>query len=333
LLRSRFRWWTPIHSRESRGIPPRFTKATTPVKPRCDVLLLGSAYAPYGEPAERVRVSLRVGPMSKQFDVVGNRVWMGDMFSASATRPEPFTVMSFSYDTAFGGVDNLSSDPNQHHAHPSNPIGRGFFPRSSGVQIAGKPLPNTEEPGIPVDTPKGSYTPMGLGPIGRSWPPRPKYAGTYDQNWIDNIFPFLPPDFDERYYQSAPPDQQIDHLRGGEPVALLNLTPAGRTEFRLPPVEMPVTFFLKNYKEVEAAAPADTLIIEPDLERFTILWRASLPLRKNLFEVAQVVVGRMPSGWYRARELGKTYYRSLRDLDIRRAAREETQKEPEEHEM
>ena len=49
---------------------------------------------------------------------------------------------------------------------------------------------------------------MSFGPMGRGWPGRIEYGGTYDQNWIDNIFPFLPPDFDDRYFQMAPPDQQ-----------------------------------------------------------------------------------------------------------------------------
>jgi len=315
---------------------PIYESDYSPVKPRCDVLLLGSAYAPHGMAAERVRVALRVGPMSKQFDVVGNRVWMGDMFGTSATQPQPFTVMPISYDVAFGGVDNLNPDPGQHEAYPANPIGKGFYPKSQGRQIDGKPLPNTEEPGNPINSPALPYNPMGFGPIGRAWQPRPKYAGTYDQNWVDNIFPFLPADFDERYYQSAPLDQQIDYLQGGEEVVLHNLTPHGPTAFRLPTLEVPVTFFLKNYEEKEVNAAADTLILEPDLGRFTIVWRASLPLRKNMFEVAQVVAGRMPRGWYRARELGKTYYPSLAELvNIRRAERRdagETEAEPEEAE-
>jgi hypothetical protein len=313
---------------------PIYESDYTPVKPRCDVLLLGSAYAPYGMPAERVKVSLRVGQVSKQFDVVGNRVWRSDMFGAMATEPEPFTVMPFSYDVAFGGLDNLNSDPSQHEAHLSNPIGIGFFPKSKGRQIDGKPLPKTEEPGKPIQSPTVSYNPMGFGPIGRAWQPRPKYAGTYDQNWIDNIFPFLPADFDDRYYQSAPLDQQMDYIRGGEEVTLINLTPQGQTTFRLPSVEVPVTFFLRNYEEKEVNAAGDTLILEPDLQRFTVLWRASLVLRKNIFEVAQVVAGRMPRGWYRARNSGKTYYPSLGELvNIRRAERQDagkTESEPDE---
>jgi hypothetical protein len=315
---------------------PVYESDYAPGKPRCDVVLLGSAYAPEGRSAERVRVSLRVGPIFKQFDVVGNREWRGDLFGVSATEPEPFQVMPISYDTAFGGVDNLNPDPNRHEAFLPNLIGRGFYPQSSAEQINGRPLPNTEEPGNPVNNPKGRYTPMGFGPIGRAWQPRPRYAGTYDQNWIDNVFPFLPADFDERYYQCAPLDQQMDHLRGGEEVVLINLTPQRETTFRLPTLEVPVTFYYKNYEEKETNAVCDTLILEPDLGRFTMLCRTSIPLRRNMFEVAQIVVGRMPRGWYRARELGKTYYPSLKDLvNTRRTEREESiavEEEPDEAE-
>jgi len=303
---------------------PVYESDYAPIKQRCDVLLLGSAYAPGGMPTERVPVSLRVGPIYKAFDVVGNRVWTGGVFGVNATSPEPFTVMPITYDKAFGGVDNLSDDPSKHDAYTANPIGTGFYSQSEPELFEGKPLPNTEDASQSITSPRGPYHPMGFGPIGRAWQPRPAYAGTYDQNWVDNVFPFLPADFDERYYQCAPLDQQIDHVRGGEEVELKNLTPQGWTTFRLPRLEVPVTFFLKNYDEREVYAQGDTLIIEPDLKRFTIVWRASLPLRKNMFEVAQVVAGRMPRGWYRARELGKTYYPSLKELvNIRRAEREE----------
>jgi hypothetical protein len=302
---------------------PVYESDYSPVKPRCDVVLLGCAYAPHGRAAERVTVGLQLGEMDKQFNVVGKRSWTGDILGVAATAPEPFEVMPISYDTAFGGVDNLRPDPARHEAYVANPIGRGFYPLSSPQQIAGKPLPNTEESGRPIADPKGSYLPMGFGPIGRSWQPRPRYAGTYDKDWVDNTFPFLPPDFDDRYYQCAPLDQQVDYLRGGERIVLTNLTSQGKTEFRLPAVEVPITFYMKNYEEKEVGAVADTLVIEPDLSRFTISWRASLPLRKNMFEVAQVVAGRMPRGWYRARRLGKTYYPSLKELvAIRRAERE-----------
>jgi hypothetical protein len=312
---------------------PIYESDYAPVKRRCDVLLAGSAYAPAGLASERVRVALRVGQMYKTFDVVGERQWSGDTFGVAATAPEPFTVKPISYDVAFGGMDNVNPDPGKHEAYVANPIGKGFYPRSNAGQIVGRFLPNTEEPGRMVGDPRGSYKTMGFGPIGRSWYPRPEYAGTYDQNWIDNVFPFLPADFDERYYQCAPLDQQIDLLRGDEEVMLLNLTAQGQTTFRLPRIDVPVTFYLKNYDEKEVSAAGDTLIIEPDLGRFMIVWRASIPLRRNMFEVAQVIAGRMPRGWYRARKLGKTYYPSLQELvNLRRAERAETAERTEEAE-
>ncbi len=44
-----------------------------------------------------------------------------------------------------------------------------------------------------------------------------------------------------------------------------------------------------------------------------------------MFEVVQVLAGEMPRGWWRARELGETYYRSLGELtkEKRQEAEEE----------
>jgi hypothetical protein len=313
---------------------PIYESDYAPFKPRCDVILNGSAYAPGGLPAERVTVSLSVGKLRKQFDVVGNRMWNPGVFGAEATGPEPFTMMPISYDNAFGGVDNLSLDASKHEAFLSNPVGRGFFPNSKPEKIIGKLLPNTEELGNPIKSPAGSYRPMAYGPIGRGWQPRPKYAGTYDQNWIDNVFPFLPADFENLYYQCAPEDQQTEHLRGGEELSVVNLTPEGDLSFRLPTMQVPITFYFRNYQQKEVAAVCDTLVIEPDFARFTMLWRASLLLRKNIFEVSQVITGRMSPGWYRARALGKTYYRSLNELDrLRRSESDESEEELEEVEQ
>jgi hypothetical protein len=166
---------------------------------------------------------------------------------------------------------------------------------------------------------------VGFGPIGRNWAARYPFAGTYDQDWLDKTFPFLPQDFDERYYQAAPEDQQIDCPRGGEEVQLLNLTPSGRTRFFLPTVAVPVVFFRKNAEPEHRQAVLDTIVIEPDLGRLLLTWRASVALRRNMFEVSQVLVGSMSRAWWRARELGKTYYPSIGALV--RSQREE-QEEP-----
>ena len=293
---------------------PLYEVDFAPRKHKCDVLLLGSTHAPGGRPAERVPVGLRIGEWQKVFSVVGNRHWESTLSGVRGTAPEPFVAQPFSYDVAFGGVDTHHEDTSKHVAFMRNPIGRGFHKHLKSEWIDGSPLPNTEEINRPVEKPDGDYAPMALGPVGRGWASRLAYAGTYDQNWIDNTFPFLPADFNEAYYQAASLDQQIAYPSGGEEVVLVNLTPEGRISFKLPAIEVPVVFFRKKGERHETHAVLDTIVIEPDKGVFSLTWRASLPLKKNMFEIPQVLAGRMSRAWWRARELGKTYYPSLAHL-------------------
>jgi hypothetical protein len=282
-----------------------------PKKPKCDVILNGTAYAPLGKPAAVVPVMLQVGSMSKSFNVVGNRAWVKDVFSWKATHPVPFVKMPISYANAFGGRDVSDPDEKKHRWYGPNHAGIGFHTNLYAPLVEGTLLPNTEEIGKPVEKPDGKYRPMAFGPIGRAWEPRYKLAGTYDQKWLDDVCPFLPADFKDEYYQCAPADQRIAPPKGGESVSLVNLTPGGRTAFALPPLEMPVTYFLKSGDPHEAAAVADTILIEPDLLRFSITWRAFMPLKKNLFEVADIFVGKLSRGRKMAMALGKNYAPSL----------------------
>jgi hypothetical protein len=284
-----------------------------PFKPRCDVLVNGSAHAPAGQPAYQVTVGLRVGPIEKFFDVVGDRVWENGPLGPQPSAHPPFTSVPITYDRAWGGVDVDPEDPERVDAVMANPVGVGHYPLSGGV-VVGQRLPNTAELGKTIDAHTGGHRPMSFGAIGRQFASRYPLAGTYDQDWVDHVFPFLPADFDPLYHQSAPPDQHMDYPQGGEWVELTGLTPEGRTVFQLPTVQVPVEFTDREFQRQQTSAVIDTVIIEPGLGRFMMVWRASRPLRENLFELTQCVVGRMPRGWYRARGLGKEYYRSVADL-------------------
>ncbi|MDQ2695984.1 MAG: DUF2169 domain-containing protein [Pseudomonadota bacterium] len=292
-----------------------------PHKRRCDVLLIGSAYAPGGRPATRVEVGIGIGTIDKTFAVIGDRRWEAGALAIGPGRPEAFTVMPITYDRAFGGIDDCHPDPARLRAFMANPVGKGYHGHLKPAWVDGTPLPNSEEPGRAVTMPDGAYRPMSFGPVGRNWEPRYRLAGTYDQHWLDHVFPFLPADFDAGYYQAAPADQQMDYPQGGEEVRLTQLTAEGHTLFRLPGMAVPVAFFLKKGGRQEQRARIDTLVLEPDAGRFTMTWRAALPLKRNMFEVAQVLVGTLSRGWWRARDLGKTYYPSLAALS--RANREE----------
>jgi hypothetical protein len=143
---------------------------------------------------------------------------------------------------------------------------------------------------------------MAFGPIGRHWEPRSRYAGTYDDKWLEECFPFLPSDFDEQYYQSAPLDQQIPYPAGGEQIVLLNLTPSGRVEFALPAFDAPIHFFKADGEREDASLVLDTINIEPDHQRLSLVWRATRTLKKNLFEIRQTMVGKRSRAWWAERE-------------------------------
>ncbi len=291
----------------------KYESEFAPYKPRCDVLLNGSAYAPRGTPAQRVDVALRVTGVSKSISVHGQRVWQAGV-AVAPSEPEPFTRMPITYDVAFGGVDVAANDPAKVSAYMRNPVGVGYYPLATPGELIGRPLPVTSATRDPVDSTAGDHPPMSFGAIGRHFQPRIALAGTYDQKWLDDVFPFLPRDFNPLYYQAAPPDQQIDHPAGGEWVELFNLTPQGYTRFQLPQIEMPIEFTDVEGVHTDTRAILDTILIEPDQGRFMLVWRASMPLRRNLLELQRAVVGRQPPAYYRAREAGKTYFRSLEKL-------------------
>ncbi len=266
------------------------------------MLLIGSAHAPEGRQVTRVRAGLRVGPIEKVIDVIGDRVWQAGLAGIGVSNPQPFARMPIGYDNAFGGADRNSDDESEHDAYLSNPVGRGFHKHLKNAWVDGKPLPNSEEPGRSVTSPSGRYKPMAFGPLGRGWTQRARYAGTYDQRWLDEVFPFLPSDFDERYYQATPEDQQLPLPRAPLEVTLSNLTPDGMRRFVLPHFEAPVHVFLKHGGREELAAALDTIVFEPDRDRFTMAWRVARPLKKSMHEIAHVMVGRKGREWWQQRE-------------------------------
>ena len=278
-------------------------------KPRCDVIANGCAHAPGGRPAERVAAGIKVGNWSKLVEVVGDREWRqrGPLFAPTA--PRPFLKMPISYDNAWGGTDRLDPDDALPDSYRLNPVGRGWARTRNQRFIPGLRLPNTQAVGEEIRSPFGDYRPMSFGPMGRGWPGRIEYGGTYDQHWIDDVFPFLPGDFDERYFQMAPPDQQIDQPRGGEEVQLVNLTPRGREVFRLPGTALPIALFKGREKAFEEEVLPDTILLDPENRRFSLVWRVQQRIRRTILDFTECWVGSPTRAMVRARATGKRYMR------------------------
>ncbi|MCG8429236.1 MAG: DUF2169 domain-containing protein [Chromatiales bacterium] len=295
---------------------PLFDSDFPPYKPKCDVILHASAHSE--QPVTEMIVGFRVGNLEKLLKVIGPRHYRNGVLGVKPGKPLPFTQQPISYDTAYGGseIDNPNA-PDEKVTYTSfmrNPVGIGFYPNSSGDELVDKPLPLTEA----LDDPIIGHTstkpiPQSFGPVARNWFPRSSLGGTYDQNWSDNVAPFLPDDFDERYYQSAPDDQQCDHLHGGERIALMGLAPQGNLTFTLPKVELPMQAILKNGDRHNLDPRIDTLTIEPDEKRFTLVWRAHITIRQSIHEMDTLIVGKPTRGWEHARMVDKPYV-AMQDL-------------------
>jgi hypothetical protein len=200
------------------------TKTTT------DIILVGHAYAPGGRPVTELDVGFRVGPVRKVLRVTGDRTWQ----PMGISTPQPFVKMPLVYERAFGGVDVKSSRPDRDWDW-RNPVGTGFAVARDN--LTGRALPNVEYPSEAVSAWNDRPRPAGFGVVAGNWQPRVRLAGTYGDEWMKTRQPLLPQDFDDRFHQCAPPDQQPPaFLRGGEPVVTHGLTPDRDLRFFLPKV-------------------------------------------------------------------------------------------------
>lgn len=256
----------------------RYDSDLLPSRPSTDIVALGHAYAPGGRPAPRVEVSLRVGPVSKTLLVSGDRTWRKGLVGLSLSDPERFERMPLVYERAFGGADP-SEGPGAFEAR--NPVGKGFA--ASPSSLASRAAPNIEDPRHLLRSADDRPAPAGFGPIAAHWAPRARRSGTHDQRWELERMPLVPDDFDDRYYQCAPDDQQAPgYLRGGEPVELRNMTPEGVFSFTLPRVSLGFTTRVAGRSE-HHNANLHAVILEPDFQRVQMVWYTELRCHHTLY--------------------------------------------------
>ena len=263
-------------------------------KVNTDIIVNGHAFAPNGRPARHVDVTLRGGGVNKTVRVFGDRVWKSSVLGLAMTDPEPFTRMPLTYERAFGGKDDTSEDPRLHSWDERNPVGAGFAVRKEN--LSGKRAPNLENGSAPITAWDSRPDPAGFGPVAGHWKPRALLAGTYGEKWAKERQPLLAEDFDERFYQCAPPDQQTKgFLVGGELLELVNMTPTGTLSFRLPRPTLGFKTEFEDHTSVTHRASLHTVIIEPDVPRVMLVWHTHLPCHHKVLKLktTRVIVKRL----------------------------------------
>ena len=267
----------------------KFPADVLPAKPGTDLLVLGNAYLERGSKVSIADIRVRVADRTKALRVFGDRRWEKGVFGMKISEPEPFSAIPLIFENAFGGVNPEPREDGTFEAETRNPLGKGFLGARKPKSIDGAALPNLENPAELIEKPGQNPAPVCFGPVAASWEPRLSYAGTYDDAWSERRSPYLPEDFDPRYFMTAAPELQFGQpLRGGEPILMEGLTKSGRpVRSSIPRCDHEISLRCSGKTE---ALPLnlETVILEPEENRMVATWKAAYPCDKKVLNIESI---------------------------------------------
>ncbi|MGK3988439.1 DUF2169 domain-containing protein [Sorangium sp. So ce136] len=251
-----------VHHGNNPGRSVRLTSDLAPHLDRADVLFTGHAHAPPpGAPVRSLPVRLVI---SDEGGVVLDKELLVQDRAG-------FQRMPLVYERALRGENDQEN----------------FL----GVRATGDPA----DPEANIIDPLQPARAAGFGPIARAWPARKRLLGATPRKALDAPIAELPDAFDWSYFQAAPPDQRVRPLRGGEWIELHGLHPtAPRLRMQLPEARGRARIHGLSAFGVAEGEPldltADTLRIDGDEQRCTVVFRGSFPVPDEAALAAVAVV-------------------------------------------
>ena len=244
----------------SRGRSLYAASELVPYKPRADVILVGSAFAPEQTPVDALIARVTIEELDKSIGVIGDRRWSPGPDGLEPSAPVPFRSMPLRYERAARA--------------PDNPVG---FDLAGAPTLGELALPNLE---AVDDAPETGQT-LGFGPVHPAAVTRRGLLNPEALAWVNEGEKGpMPKGFDFAFYNAAPREQQIDLLRHSASIVLTNLhREHERFVARLPHVR-PRAFLVSADAErsIEIALRCDTLWIDTDRAVMTLSWRGLLGL-------------------------------------------------------
>ena len=258
-------------------------------KPKAEVMLRGTCHPPHRSDV-RCDVSFRVGDWKKTLQVVGHRVWVDHTAGGKHTEPTVIGSIPVDYAHAYGGPGFLN-----------NPVGKGHVEKLVGEGDDLYQPPRSERSAVMASAQLANILyadgaehkhglPAGFGPLSPGWKLRSQKLGKkYDQEWLDTRAPCFASDMDWTYFNSAPPDQQLEgYLRGDEEVTFVNLHPK-RSLFSVRLPELRVRVFVRDVAGThrEIVMRLDTLFADLSDDSLYLTWRGITPVKEeDLTDVA-----------------------------------------------
>jgi hypothetical protein len=276
-------------------------------KPSTDLIVTGTARPAGREPLPEWDASIEVRgggetKLAYRAQALGPRRWRHTRANGWVlSEPEPTLEVPIRYDLAYGGAYRApASRPSEGEAatglrwvvYEPNPSGLGFFDESALDPADELRAPQWQPRAQPVTKFNHEVPLTGFGPVARPWASRLKYAGTYDDAWLqktrEEVAKGLPTDyakdFDPRFFQCAHPELITpSYLEGDEQIVLCGLLPgAAPFTLQLPGVRL-IAHLLDGKKDGYLEQPnLDTVHIDLDAAMVSLCWRLTLHQARNV---------------------------------------------------
>lgn len=251
-------------------------------KPHTDLIVNGCAVAPRAKKVRSMAAGISYqGKALQRAKVVGDRVWTKAIGGWVLSDPLPFERIPITWARAYGGADAGGMEAR-------NPVGTGYVSKLTAA-FEGTRVPNIEHPDRPITAPTDRPQPVSFGVVARHAQSRMQYAGTYDAAWLEERFPLLPDDFDDRFNQCVDPRQWIARPVGGEIIQIEGMSELGMLAMTVPPCRLAATFHYRGRQEKQEL-DLDSIVVDTDAATLTLTWRAVVDVRGDPFQLLETVV-------------------------------------------
>jgi hypothetical protein len=229
-----------------------------PPKSRFDLMVAGYVTPPVDHLGLKIRAAIQVGSRQAQVEAHVPRYWLSGL---TRHTPEPVgkrlhrTPMSYAFADWPGGF-SLEAEPD----HPQQ-------------------LPWLQRPGTLPHRKRHDKAPAGFGYWPENASHRQCHSGTYDEAWARDRKPGLPKDFDERFFNAAHPDLQWPQAPlPGTQIRLVHLAETPALTLRMPALDLAAQATTADGTLLPPVKlKPDTLTIEPDQQRMSLVQRTALP--------------------------------------------------------
>ncbi|AVA39942.1 MULTISPECIES: DUF2169 family type VI secretion system accessory protein [Proteus] len=238
-------------------------------KPHAEIYIVGTARTLSNTPVTHWETELSIGQIHKKLILSGPRYWEYHR-DWSLGEAQPISALPLIYEKAFGGKNS------HQEVNDKNPIGVGWYDSHDMDKTRQYPAPQIyyplKEHILSVDKP---WEVAGYGQYNRWWQQRVQFAGTYNDEWLNNIKPYYPADFNFAFFMSTPVDQQQnDFFVGNETLSLKGFfAQINLTELILPSIGFVVIPQLVPEKLTNGLLKLDTVCVSLDEQKLYLTWR------------------------------------------------------------